>query len=147
MKMNHFNNAVSIAAPIEQVFTFLAEPRHLVDLHPLIVGVKELPAEAAHTRKVEIRDKIKLFGLWPIYKTYEALITVQEPNRSLLLETFTSPGIHVRNTITMKPEHGRTIVEEQVLVETPGYLTRFVMKQIRTSHDQMLVQLKQQLER
>jgi ligand-binding SRPBCC domain-containing protein len=146
MKSILFRNRISIQAPASKIYAYLMEPRNLPQLHPLIIGVKTLPSTSSGSVRVEIQDKMKLMGLIPLYKKYEASFTSIEQDRRLVLETFTSPGIHIKNTITLTESESGTEVEEQVLVEVPSWIAGFVIKQIEFSHGEMLRTLKITLE-
>jgi ligand-binding SRPBCC domain-containing protein len=146
MKSISFRNRISIQAPAAEIYVYLMEPRNLPQLHPLIIGVKSLPSANPGSARVEIQDKMKLLGLIPVYKKYEASFTSIEQDRQMVLETFTSPGIHIKNTITLTESESGTEVEEQVLVEVPSWIAGFVMRQIELSHSEMLRTLKLTLE-
>jgi ligand-binding SRPBCC domain-containing protein len=142
MKSISFHNRISILAPAADIYNYLMEPRNLIHLHPLIIGVRPLLSESPGSTRIEIQDKIMLLGRVPFYKKYEASFTSIEKDRQLLLETFTSPGIHIKNTITLSESGNETEVEEQVLVEVPAWIAGFVMKQIEFSHVEMIKSLK-----
>jgi ligand-binding SRPBCC domain-containing protein len=146
MKSFIFENRLSIQATAAEIYTYLMEPLNLTRLHPLIVGVNLISSDKPGTSRVEIQDKIMLLGLIPVYKKYEASFTGIEQDRQLLLETFTSPGIHIQNTITVQEEDERTEVRERVLIDVPAWVAGFVMRQIRFSHGEMLQTLKKTLE-
>jgi hypothetical protein len=122
------------------------EPSNLIHLHPLIIDVKLLQIEKTGSTRVEIQDKIMLFDLIPLYKKYEASFTSIKQNQQLQLETFTSPGIHIKNTITLYESDFETEVDEMVHVDAPTWISKFVMKQIKFSHGEMLKSLKKTLE-
>ncbi|WNR44031.1 SRPBCC family protein [Paenibacillus roseipurpureus] len=146
MKRLTFHNSITILASAAEVYAYLINPMHLPDLHPLIIGVNPLPSERPGSKRVEIQDKIMLFGRLPFYKKYEASFTPVEENRKLILETFTSPGIHITNTIVLEELGNETLVEERVSIEVSALLAKFVMKQIEFSHVEMLHALKKKLE-
>ncbi|MDQ6420402.1 SRPBCC family protein [Paenibacillus sp. LHD-117] len=146
MKNITFQNRISIQAPASDIYGYLLDPGNLPRLHPLIIGVKPLRSEGSASTRVEIQDKIMLFGRIPFYKKYEASFTSIEENRQLLLETFTSPGIHIRNTIILSEETNETRVEERVHIAVPALFASFVLKQIQFSHVEMLKSLKRILE-
>jgi ligand-binding SRPBCC domain-containing protein len=146
MKSITFLNRIIIKAPAADIYNYLMDPQNLTHLHPLIIGVKQLPGIRIGSARVEIQDKIIVLGLIPIYKKYEASFTAIEQDKQMLLETFTSPGIHIKNTITLAISGKETKVEEQVIVEVPAWIAGFVMKQIRFSHGEMLQTLKKTLE-
>lgn len=141
-----FHNRILIDSPVPVIYNYLLDPTNLTRLHPLIVGVERLPSGREGSARVVIQDKITVLGFIPVYKKYEASFTAIELDRQLLLETFTSPGIHIRNTITLSRVDGKTEVEEQVQVEVPAWVAGFVMKQIRYSHGEMLQRLKALIE-
>jgi hypothetical protein len=146
MKSIPFRNRISIQAPAAKIYAYLMEPRNLPQLHPLIIGVKPLLGASPGSVRVEIQDKIMLMGMIPVYKKYEASFASIEQDRQLVLETFTSPGIHIKNTITLTESESETEVGEQVLVEVPSWIAGFVKKQIEFSHGEMLRTLKIKLE-
>jgi hypothetical protein len=146
MKSILFYNHISIQAPAANIYAYLMDPGHLTHLHPLIIGVKPLQSESPGSIRVEIQDKIMLFGRIPFYKKYEASFTSIEEDRQLILETFTTPGIHIKNTIILSESGNETWVEERVLIEVSAWIAGFVMKQIEFSHGEMLKSLKKSLE-
>lgn len=146
MKSILFRNTITIQAPPESIYTYLMEPQNLPQLHPLIIDVKPLNSDSADSIRVEIQDRILLMGFIPFYKKYTASFTALEPTRCMLLETFTSPRIHIQNTISLSETDTGTLVEEQVKLEAPGLIAGFVMKQIEFSHKEMLASVKKTLE-
>lgn len=146
MKTISFCNNISIQAPAKDIYSYLLEPNNLPHLHPLIIDVKLLQNQSSHSTRVEIQDKIMLFDFIPLYKKYEASFTSIKLNHQLLMETFTSPKIHIKNTITLYESDFETVVEEKVLVDVPMWIARFVIKQIKYSHGEMLNSLKKTLE-
>jgi S-methylmethionine-dependent homocysteine/selenocysteine methylase len=146
MKDFTFLNRITIQTRAADIYTYLMEPTNLTHLHPLIIDVKKLPDKSKESSRVEIQDKIIIFGIIPIFKKYEASFTAIKQDKQLQLETFTSPGIHITNTITLSETEKETLVEEHVLVEVPAWIAGFVMKQIRSSHGEMLQTLKKTLE-
>jgi ligand-binding SRPBCC domain-containing protein len=146
MQQNQVRNSVMIEAPISKVYSYLTEYKNMIHLHPLIEEIRELPSKNSHKSTLEIKDKIPLFGVFPIYKTYKAMVESNPSDFSITMETYTFPQIHIKNELKLQSNEEHTIVLEDKLVETPSSLAKFVMKQVVFSHSNMLTKLKKIME-
>ncbi|WP_164821546.1 SRPBCC family protein [Paenibacillus koleovorans] len=144
-----FQAAITVRAPAVAIYDALLVAENHLRLHPLIVAVRRLnEGENPDAIRVEITDHIRVLGLFHVVKKYEASFTGMERGRRLTFETFTSPRIHVKSTITLSSGQmdGETRVEESVQVEAPALLVGFVRKQIVAAHGEMLAKLKMLME-
>jgi ligand-binding SRPBCC domain-containing protein len=146
MNQNHFRKSITIKASLSDVYAYLTEFQNMIHLHPLIMEIRELPPTDSRKHILEIKDKIPLFGGFSIYKKYKVSVEAFPEQSSIVMETFTFPNIHIKNITNLQSDGNHTVVSEDTLVETPSYLTNFVMKQVTESHSHMLTELKRIIE-
>jgi hypothetical protein len=138
---------VELHAPRDRVRSFLCDLHNYRDLHPLIVAVEDLAADAARpkARRYRITDRIP-FGPFGVTIAYTAAIEAQGPGR-VRAEAWQTPGIHLTTEYELADLGYRgTRLVERVSVEAPWPLRRFTIRQARAAHRTTLDRVKELLE-
>ncbi len=143
-----FEQDIFIKVSPDTARDFLASMKNHPRIHPLIVSITPLaPAtdpDGTVVQRYRIRDRMRL-GPLTVAFTYHATTRLSAPD-TLKLEAFQFPRIQLFNTTRFAAEGDGTRVSEQVSIEAPRLLMGIVLQQARQSHQQMLANLKQQLE-
>ncbi len=143
-----FEQAIFIDAPPDRAQDFLASMQNHPQIHPLIVAIIPLPPtidpDGLTVQHYHIRDRMRL-GPLTIAFTYHTTTRLVGPGE-LKLEAFQFPRVRLFNTTRFLAEGAGTRVSEEVHIEAPRLLMGIVLRQARQSHQQMLANLKQQLE-
>jgi ligand-binding SRPBCC domain-containing protein len=148
MATAHFEQEMFIQAPPETVLGFLDNAENHPKIHPMVVGIQLIEAtsapDGAPIRSYAIRDQMQL-GPFTIRFTYRAAFQ-RRPGGELIFDAFQFPRIKLHNIFHFQPEGTGTRVTEQVNIQAPRLLIKTVYKQAQHAHQQMLLNLKKQLE-
>lgn len=148
MAQDTFDLEVFIGAAPDVVLAHLASFEHHDVIHPMIVAVRELKPEATPEgrtrRRYSITDRMRL-GPFRLRFTYLAIMQVGDDG-DLVSDAFQFPRVHLHNVTSCRPEGAGTWMRERVMVEAPRPLLRFVVRQARNAHCEMLANLKALLE-
>ncbi len=141
-----FEHAIEMAIPPATLRAFLADLENYVPLHPLIESIRPLPPRADHPRAKHYRvvDRIPV-GPFRLKAVYTAALDPVSPTEVHGL-AWQSPGIHLHTVYRIEPEPGGLRLREQVRVEAPWPLLRFVVGQASASHRTTLCEMKALLE-
>jgi ligand-binding SRPBCC domain-containing protein len=143
-----FEQDIFIKALPDTARAFLATMKNHPRIHPLIIAITPLEPttdpDGTVVQRYRIRDRMRL-GPLTVAFTYHATIRLSAPD-TLKLEAFQFPRIRLFNTTRFAAEGDGTRVSEQVSIEAPRLLMGIVLQQAQQSHQQMLANLKQQLE-
>jgi len=143
-----FEQDIFVNASPETARAFLAAMKNHPKIHPLIVAIEALDPMTAPdgtpVQRYHIRDRMRL-GPFTIAFTYLATLRTGTLGE-LIFEAFQFPRIRLFNTTCCLPEERGTRVKEEVKIEAPRLLMGTVLRQARQSHQEMLANLKQQLE-
>jgi ligand-binding SRPBCC domain-containing protein len=148
MTQTYFEQDIFIEAPPERVRAFLAALTNHARIHPLIVTIDALgttkTSDGIEIGHYKIRDRMRLgpFNLTFTYRVNQWL----DAQGNWLSEAFQFPRIILRNTTHFLPEGSGTRLKEEIRIDTPRLLARFVFRQAHDSHHQMLLNLKKLLE-
>jgi len=148
MTQASFEQDVFIEVPPETVRAFLAALTNHSKIHPLIIAIEVLGTssspEGIEVGHYKIRDRMRLgpFTMTFTYRTNQWL----DVQGNWVSEAYQFPRIMLRNTTHFLPEGSGTRLKEEIRIDTPRLLARFVYRQAFDSHRQMLHNLKKQLE-
>ena len=141
-----FELTVEIAVAPAVLHDFLCVLENLAPLHPLIESIRALPprADLPRARHYRIVDRIPV-GPFTLKTVYTAALDPVSPTEVHGL-AWQSPGIHLHTIYRIEPEPGGLLLREQVRVEAPWLLLRFVVAQASASHRTTLFEMKALLE-
>lgn len=146
MARSSFRHRIEIGSSPAEVHAFLLDLRNYRALHPLIESLRELPgqADAPDARRYEVVDRI---ALGPLRFRTRYLASLREVSPGQVEgRAWQTPGVRLRTLYQCRPhEHGTELVE-QVELEAPFLLHRFVHSQARDAHLETLRALKRLLE-
>lgn len=146
MAPNRFEHTVEIAVPRAALHAFLCDLDNYVPLHPLIESIRALPArpERPRARRYRVVDQIPV-GPFRMRTAYTAEL---EPvsDHEVRGEAWQSPGVHLVTRYQLEERGKVTRLHEQVTLEAPFGLRRFVLRQARESHGVTLEKMKALLE-
>ena len=129
-----------------RLHAFLCDLQNYVPLHPLIESIEEIsPTDALPcARHYRVVDRIPVgpFRLRTVYTA--ALDPVSD--REVHGHARQSPGIRLLTVYSLHDAESGTRLVEQVSVEAPRLLRRFVISQARKSHQETLAKMKTLLE-
>ncbi len=143
-----FEQTIFIDASPDLAQDFLASMKNHPKIHPLIVSITPLAPttdpDGTTVQHYRIRDRMRL-GPFRIAFNYPATTRLGGPGE-LKLEALQFPRIRLRNITRFVAEGAGTRVSEDVQIEAPRLLMGTVLREARQSHQQMLANLKKQLE-
>lgn len=153
MPRREFKLQVEIAVPPEQVRAFLLDLDNLAPLHPLIESIELLDSrpERPAARRYRVVDQIPLgpFHMRTVYLAELEGIAEDE----VCGRAWQPPGITLETRYRLSPlralarEAGDgTVLEEEVRVDAPWGLGRFVQNQASRAHAETLAKMKRLLE-
>ncbi len=143
-----FEQDVFIKTAPKTARDFLAAMTNHPKIHPLIVSITPLAPttdpDGTVVQHYQIRDRMRV-GPFTLVFRYHATTREHGPDE-LKLSAFQFPGIKLFNTTRFVAEGDGTRVSEQIRIEAPRLLMGTVLRQAQQSHQQMLSNLKRQLE-
>ena len=132
--------------PRAVLHAFLCDLDNYVPLHPLIESIRALPArpERPRARRYRVVDQIPV-GPVRMRTAYTAEL---EPvsDHEVRGEAWQSPGVHLVTRYQLEDRGPATRLREQVTLEAPFGLRRFVQRQARSAHRVTLQKMKALLE-
>lgn len=148
MKKATFQQQLFIAAAPETCFHYLSVIDQQTQLHPLIVGVRELErgrTAQGHSFFVwEVTDRLSMLGFTFKIK-YQTRMTLTDAP-SIEHEARQAMGVFVSARTTFQAQGTGTLVQESVTVSAPGLLFGYTARQAQLAHEKMLANLKRLLE-
>ncbi len=148
MATTQFTQEIVIQAPPENVLGFLDNADNHPKIHPMVVGIRLTETTSAPdgtpVRNYAIRDRMRL-GPFTIRFTYRAAFQ-RRSGSELVFDAVQFPRIKLHNIFHFQPEGMGTRVTEQVNIQAPRLLIKTVYEQAQHAHQQMLLNLKKQLE-
>lgn len=148
MTQTSFEQAIFVEAAPETARAFLASLHNHAKIHPLIVAIQSLGETTTPDGQVvghyKIRDRMRL-GPFTTSFTYRVNQWL-DAEGNWLSEAFQFPRITLRNTTRFLPEGSGTRLKEEIRIDAPRWLSRFVFQQAQESHRHMLLNLKHLLE-
>lgn len=140
-----FERSVRIDAPRERVYAELAEPERQLGLQPLLVSVRELPAEAG-VQRFEAVERIA--GLGPFVWHNRIIVDVRpaDPPHRLDFHARSRGGVTVRSGFRLEAVGEATEVHETVEVGMPWALRPLVARLAVRAQERLLANLKRRLE-
>lgn len=141
MKQGSFTCEIFIKAPRDKVIELATSFEHHDTLHPLIVKVEEVPAEAPALRRFWITDQLAMgpFRFKIKYRADVLKLTLDKAHT----EAWQSPGVHIISHMLFIEENDGTLLREEYTVEAPPLLFGYTFKQAKAAHEELLVQIKQ----
>lgn len=141
-----FEHVIEMAVAPATLRAFLADLENYVPLHPLIESIRPLPprADRPHAKHYRVVDRIP-FGPIRLKAVYTAALDPVSPTEVHGL-AWQSPGIHLHTVYRIEPKPAGLRLREQVRVEAPWPLLRFVVGQASASHRTTLHEMKALLE-
>jgi hypothetical protein len=135
-----------IHTPLERLHAFLCDLHNYVPLHPLIDSIEPIPPrdDLPDARHFRVVDRIP-FGPFRLRTVYTAALeSVSE--REVRGHARQSPGVRLLTIYHLEEVASGTRLVEEVTVEAPRILRRFVISQARKSHQETLGKMKLLLE-
>ncbi len=141
-----FEHAIEMAVAPATLHAFLVDLENYVPLHPLIESIRPLPPrpDLPRAKHYRVVDRIP-FGPFRLKAVYTAALDPVSPSEVHGL-AWQSPGVHLHTRYRIEPEPGGLLLREQVRVEAPWPLLRFVVGQASASHRTTLFEMKALLE-
>jgi hypothetical protein len=143
-----FTQRIWIAAPPTTVEAALAAYRDHSRIHPLIVAVRQIASQSAPDGgaldRYIITDRVP-FGPLRLPATYLATIW-RAADGALVSDAYQFPRVHLHNVTRCQPEGVGTRVDEDITIQAPGPLIRYVRRQALAAHRDLLANLKRFLE-
>ena len=148
MKEAKFEQQLFIEAPVEACFGYLSAIDKQVQLHPLIVSVREVdrgrnPQDEQYY-VWEVTDRLLMWGVSFKVK-YQTKMTLGDAP-SIRHDARQTMGIVVSAQTTFQSQGVGTLVQETVTVHAPGLLLGYTARQAQMAHQKMLINLKALLE-
>ena len=142
--MAKLEKSVTIKAPVEKVFDFMADPNNFPEIWPSMVEVKNIQKTASGGNKFEFTYKMAGMRIKGISEGTEWI-------KNKLNVTESKKGIQSKFTWTYKPEAGGTKLTVRVEYTVPllllGYLAEaFIIKQNKNEMKVLLANLKARME-
>ncbi|MBI1793920.1 MAG: SRPBCC family protein [Chloroflexi bacterium] len=145
MKQGTFEHEIFIEAEPKKIVDFLVEHTNHPRFHPLIMAVKEtIPPPPGVLRRFMITDQL-VWGPFHFKITYRADVLKATANE-MLTEAYQSPGTYVTNHSTFMAEGKGSRLHETITLKAPNLLFNYAFEQARSSHAELVAQLKQVLE-
>lgn len=146
MARSSFRHRIEIATTPAEVHAFLMDLHNYRTLHPLIESLSELPPsdEWPGARRYEVVDRIAL-GPFRFRTRYVASLRELSPLR-IEGRAWQTPGVRLRTVYESTPSEVGTLLVEEVDLEAPWLLHRFVHAQARDAHLETLRSLRSLLE-
>lgn len=141
-----YTQRVHIDAPIDEVWSLLADPRRHVELHPLIHELIILdegdgPEPGERYVDFEVLDGVKLLGVeFPV--KYQSHMIQRPSTRSLSLRAMVPPRLVTTVEWSLSTVDGGTQIDEQVELTAPWSVAGFSTRQSRRAHIEMFAALK-----
>lgn len=141
-----FVHEIEIRVPRARLHAFLCDLSNYHTLHPLIESMEEISPsdEMPGARRYRVVDRIRM-GPFRLRTAYLAAL---EPvaESEVHGHAWQWPGIRLHTIYRLEAIASGTRLVEQVSVEAPRILRRFVVHQARQSHQVTLVKMKALLE-
>ena len=141
-----FVHEIEIHVSRDRLRAFLCDLHNFIPLHPLIESIEEIPAvaEMPRARRYRVVDRIPIgpFRLRTVYTAMLEAVTEREVHGYARQ----SPGVRLHTVYALEEVGSGTRLIEQVSVEAPRILHRFVVAQARRSHEETLAKMKAFLE-
>lgn len=147
MKINQFEQSILIQTRIETAFAYLVDFQNHKRLQPFIVRVNTSPTEQENVVRLEVTERILVFGFFPVYITFPSIAYILSDEFRIRFETKVFPRILIQNEFVFLNDHEQTRVEEKATFTCPSYVEKFAFQKFVYAHHQMLAQLKLQLEK
>ncbi|MEV6429061.1 SRPBCC family protein [Nocardia sp. NPDC051463] len=132
-----------VPAPPAEVRAFYRDLSRLGEVHPLIVGVEQLPDTEEHgvrSSNYRVTDRIP-FGPWSYRITYRVRSRTAE-HGDLLVDAYQFPRIHVQTRASFTEHTSGTTVVEQLRLTAPWPLLSTVRSLGVRAHVTMLDNLR-----
>lgn len=133
-----YTQRVHIDAPIDTVWSLLADPRRHVELHPLIHELTILaegdgPEPGERFVEFEVLDGVKLLGVeFPV--KYQSHMIQRPTTRTLSLRATVPPRLVTTVEWAMSAVNGGTQIDEQVELTAAWSVAGFSARQSRRAH-------------
>jgi hypothetical protein len=145
MRQGTFEYEIFIEAEPERIIDFLVDHTNHPRFHPLIVAVKEVtPPPPGILRRFMITDQL-IWGPLHFKTTYRADV-LKVTHTEMLTEAYQSPGTYVSNHSTFTAEGKGTRLHETITLKASDLLFNYAFGQARSSHGDLVRQLKQVIE-
>jgi hypothetical protein len=139
--------SILIQTPIEAAFAYLIDFQNLKQLQPFVVRVKTTPIEQENVVRLEVTERILVFGFFPVYTTFPSIAHIIPEESRISFETKAFPRILIQNEFVFHKYGEQTRVEEKATFACPSYVEKFAFQQFTYAHRKMFVQLKVMLEK
>ncbi len=147
---HRFEKRSIIHAPTEKIFTYLAEPANDARLQPLVIGVEDVNREQNAQGQPVIRytsiERIMFGSLIPYHNRIHVVRTLDPQNNQVISDVTGQFGVRLRSVYTLKAVKNGTEVRETVDIQVSFLIARFVIQQAKSAHDQLFINLKNQME-
>lgn len=150
MSTSSFRLAQRIAAPSRRIYAHLSEPASFLGLQPLLVEVTETArgedSAGRPTRTFRSVEKLRLLGFLPYRNAITTRMTLTRPNERIECDVHSPGGVRLRNAFIVSADDDGSLVADEVTIECPRWLRRFVVGEARKAHARLLLNLKQRME-
>lgn len=133
-----FITEIRIAAPPAAVHALLDDPRALIRLNPLVIGV-----EAGAPGEFLVTDALRMAGI-PLRLRY--LVRWRRDGDRIETEAESAFQTRLRNTLQVEPDGKGSRVVETVRVTALRPFIGYVCRTAKTAHEDMLNRLKARVE-
>lgn len=144
MRESNYQLSLTINAPWDKIYAFVADLPNHAQIHPLIVGIREVGRPEMHNgfprRYFKIRDRLLIWKI-PLYFSYSTITTLDPPYQ-LVAEAYQFPRVSLHNTLRCEPDGMGAKVSEKVVVRAPNLLHNYVVQQAKAAHWQSFLRLK-----
>lgn len=133
-----FSNEIRVDAPPGAVLAVLADPRALIRLNPLVVGVAQVEPDT-----YVVTDELRLLGV-PFRLDYR--VRWRRDGERIETEVEAALATRLRNSLRVEPDGAGARVVEHVRFTAPRLLVGYTRRTASAAHVEMLGRLKQQVE-
>lgn len=150
MTVNKVDKSIIIAVPPAEVYAEISEPNNLLGLQPLVVEVSPVSrSQDSEGNTVLTYQSVELFRLGGIVP-YRNAIQVEStlfPEQWRMLSRVKSPlNIQLEFAYQIKAAGQGTQLDLNINFTAPSLIREFVLSQVNTAQDAVLVNLKTRLE-
>ncbi|PQJ11105.1 hypothetical protein CJD36_014145 [Flavipsychrobacter stenotrophus] len=134
-----------IKAPLEKVYSYLADLRQYGMVHPYMVQVTEIDGRDKEARYYNVKERFLLYGFIPMRPTYDAKVLELAKLKHVQYVSDVMSGVHltIDFTFAYNTNTGNTEVTEFISLEAPIVIGSVFMGILKRAHDLFYNQLKE----
>lgn len=132
MREGSYTYEVRVACPASDAVSLLSDLTRQAELHPLIIGIREVPTVADALRSYDITDRL-VIGPARFRITYQAdVLAVSETE--VLTVARQRPRTTVRNHARIEQVGDETVIAVEVTLRAPTLLFPYALREGRKAH-------------